>query len=167
MSTPRDYTLAEQQAGLIALAAHAGQAGPASRALKGQGVDIGESTLRSWKDSKRKEYDELRERYGRHLEQEIVRSMREAVAYTQGVILKAVVAAEKRLDDGRDIDPSKTAAALSRVVGTEADKLLAFTGRPINPTSDRSPDQIIAALKARGLLGAGPTPADAEAEVAA
>lgn len=152
MSAPRDYTAAEEQAGLIALATFAGQAGPAARALKAQGLDIPESTLRGWKDIKRDLYDELREKYGRKLEDEAVRTMRETLAYTQGVILKAVLRAEQRLDEGKDINPSETAARLSRVFGTEADKLLAFTGRPTNPSGNRSPEDILKALEARGFL---------------
>jgi hypothetical protein len=84
--------------------------------------------------------------------------MRETLAYTQTVILKAVVRAEQRLDDGRDISPSETAARLARVFGTEADKLLAFTGRPTNPSSNRSAEEIVRALQARGLLVAPQQP---------
>lgn len=152
MSTPRDYTLAEIQAGLISLAAHAGNAGPASRALAEQGIAIPVSTLRTWLRTRREEYDEIREKYGDQLEAEIARSLRESIAYTTRVAMKAVAVAEERLDLRKDINPAQTAASLARVVGTNTDKLLALTGRPTVITEHRSAEEILRPLIERGVL---------------
>lgn len=148
----KQYTLAEQTRGLMALVACAGSVTAAARALEQQGCPIPAATLRSWMQTRRDEYDELREHHAQQLEDEAKRQLRETMVLAGAVQRKAIELAEERLDQRKDIAPAQTAAALAKVAASAADKLLALTGRPTQITEHRTLEEIVRPLVASGVL---------------
>ena len=82
---------------------------------------------------------------------------------TEGALLATDVAV-KRLKAGKDEDPARTAANLSRVAQSATDKRLALQGRSTAPTDVRDAMEILRGLVAMGVLQA-PSAALANPEV--
>jgi hypothetical protein len=149
---PRDYSEDERRNGLMALVACAGSAINAHRMLKEQNVEIPQSTLQAWKKSRSDEYDALREEWAPKLEAEMVRQYRETIIYAAEVERKAIEAAEKRLDEGKDINPAQTAANMSKVKSSSTDKLQLLLGRPQHITEHRTVEELTRSLVALNVI---------------
>ncbi|CAB4171649.1 hypothetical protein UFOVP1346_25 [uncultured Caudovirales phage] len=149
------YTQAEVTQGLMAMVGWAGSASDAVKSLKVDGLEIPSSTLRSWtKETHRDEYEELRGKYAGQMEDLLVKNYREMALRSSAVQMKAIEAAERRLDLGADTDPARTAAALSKVSQVSTDKLMSLTGRPTVITETRGMNEILRSLasKVPGLV---------------
>lgn len=156
----RTYTEGEKRNGLMALVAAAGSPKRAHELLKGQGIEIPAETLRSWRNKRSEEYDSLREEWAPKLEAEMVREYRETAIYAAQVERKAIEAAEKRLDEGKDVNPHQTAVAMAKSRATATDKLQLLLGRPQHITEHRTVEELT-----RSLVGLGVVEVVSEAEV--
>ena len=149
------YAANEEQLvrGLTAVVHCAGHYTAASRLCAEQGFEVSAQALRDWCLNRHAaRYAELRDRYAAELEEKLIHDMRDLAA--QGVEAQRVAISEahKLLESGDDKDPSRTAANLSRVVQTNVDKMLAVSGRPTSIREDRSLDEILRALTAKGII---------------
>jgi len=142
---------------LLALVACGGDASAAEQSLKAQGVVVTARELHDLMSARRKEYDHLRDQFAPQVEEEIVRQLRERALRATNLIDKAITLAEKRIDEGRDTDPGRTAASMSKVVATNIEKVLALTGRPTQITETRSALQIVRGLAAQGVIELEPS----------
>lgn len=140
--------------GLLALIFWTGNASAAARALKAEGkLDVAASTLTSWSRERYAErYSDLREKYQEQIEQEIIKEQRELIGLSLQTVRAALEKSQKRLDDGRDDDPGRTAANVARVHQSLTDKMLSLSGRPTSIREDRNVDEILRSLQARGVI---------------
>ena len=152
----REYSEDERHEGLLALAACAGSSRRAVAILAERGVEIPEGTLRAWRSRMEDEYERLREEIAPKLEQELVRLARETAIYAAEVERKAIDQAEARLDSGKDIDPAKTAVAMSRIKATAIDRLFTLTGRPQTIIEHRRAEEMIRSLASLGVIEIAP-----------
>lgn len=148
----REYTDEERHEGMLALAACAGSSRRASAVLAEHGIEISEGTLRAWGRKHRDEYDRLREQFAPKMEQELVRIARETAVYAAEVERKAIELAERKLDNGTDYDPAKTAVAMSRVKATAIDRLFTLTGRPQTIVAHRRAEELVRSLASLGVI---------------
>lgn len=115
-----------------------------------------QATLRDWCIRLHaSRYAELRDKYAAELEGGLIHDMRDLAI--QGIEAQriAIEKARERLEDGESDDPARDAAALSRVVQTNVDKMLAVSGRPTSIREDRrNPEEILRGLIAKfpGLI---------------
>jgi len=152
----REYTEAERREGLVALVVCAGSSRRASALLSEHRIDIPEGTLRAWMRKMPDEYDRLREEWAPRLEGEMVRALRETALEAARVERKAIELAERKLDNGTDYDPAKTAVAMSRIKATATDRLLTLTGRPQTIVEHRRAEEIMRSLAAKGVIELAP-----------
>lgn len=150
--TVRDYTDEEIHHGLVALVACAGSPLAASKLLAERHIDISQSTLSSWKRTRSDELDALREEWAPKLEAEMIRHLRETAVYAAEVERKAVEAAERRLDENKDVNPHQTAVSMAKVKATATDKLQLLLGRPQTITEHRTVEELTRSLVALNVI---------------
>lgn len=126
----------------------------AVRKLQDEGVDCpSESTIAAWKNVKHADlFDRLREQWNekheRDLEDRYRANAARALEYEELALEKTF----KRLEAGKDEDPSRTAANLATVADKNARNMLSISGRPTNPTSQPDIASSLRALQALGLV---------------
>lgn len=141
------FTAEEIEIVLHALVAWAGNAAQTSRYLKAEkDLDISPTTLNNWKRLHGPRYDELREQFAEQMEQHLTHEMREAASAAVAGARVAVQRATEKLEAGKEDDPSRAAANLTRVAQGNVDKLLSLTGRARNPVDSRGVLEILRSL---------------------
>lgn len=149
MSDVASYELADINKGLAAVAEAGGNYKQAS-----QECGIPRDTLMLWvKERYPDRYRDVKENYERALEDEIVAVARgNAVAAARGTTT-AIQASLDALNDPRTParEKSQIALNLSKVMGTNVDKVLALTGRPVDGDSGSA----TAVELIKGLVGSG------------
>lgn len=154
-----DYSPAQVTAALMQLVANGGNVKRTSEQLVDDDFQVPESTLRLWKNETHSEqYTRLEEQYGKELE-------REAVEIARGTMLRAAGLEELVLDkiaarlDEDKIDARDLPTVLRSLTDTKAkttDRLLALTGRPVQPKDPAGNDlvQLVLGMIDRGLVRA-------------
>lgn len=115
-------------------------------------IDINPGTLREWRTSRAKRYDEIREEVRPMLEKRLVGNLLDIATIASDAERAAVNLAHRRLLAGLEDDPSRAAANLSRVVQSSTDKMLALQGRPTQIRETRGVGEILSGLVAMGIL---------------
>lgn len=148
------YTEAEITESLMALIAWAGNATAAKNALEAEGKRCPTSqTLTEWSRSRyAARFEELNDKYKEQLETQLASQYRYAARRAVDVQLLALEKAHDRLTDGKDQDPSRTAANAATVADKMTGKLLALTGRPTSIREDRNLEEILRGLVAKKVL---------------
>lgn len=136
------------------LAALYGDARAAAKVLwEMDGQDVSPELLESMrKGSHRGVYTRHADVLAPHLEDAIVREMREVAGRSLQLERRLLSKIEKDLDDGQVQDPAKALTAVSKTKQTSVDKLLALTGRPTTITETRDAAQIVKKLEALRVL---------------
>lgn len=156
------FTAEEIETCLHALVAWAGNASQTSRYLKAEkDLDISHVTLNNWKRVHGPRYDEIREKYTAQIETRLAFEMRETAALAVAATKLGVEKAAEKLEAGKEDDPSRAAANLSRIAQSNVDKLLSLTGRPSRITEDRNIGEILRSLAAKGVISIPDAPVDA------
>jgi len=150
----RPFTDKEVTICLQALVAWGGQPGAAVKWLKAEGHRAPTPpTLTAWSRIKHWErYERLRAEYAQRVEESVANDMRDTARIAMDATQLAVMKAKEKLESGRDEDPARTAANLSRVAQTGVEKLLTLTGRPQQITENRDATAILRSLVAKGVL---------------
>lgn len=152
----REFSDEDKQRALAIMVACGGSAQRASALLAEDGLEVGAATLRSWKRYMRDDYERLRAEMAPRLEAELVHVMRETAIEAARVERKAIELAERKLDNGTDYDPAKTAVSMSRIKATATDRLLTLTGRPQSIVEHRRAEEIMRSLAAKGVIELAP-----------
>lgn len=148
-----DWTREQVTMGLMAVVAWAENYAAAHRDLKERGLSVSYSTLRNWvTDIHREEYEELREKYADEKEKQMAHQFRDVAARAVHLQNLALDKAEKRLIDGDDHEPAKTAMLASNVSHRAVDRLMALTNRPTKITESRDIGEVIRSLAGLGVL---------------
>lgn len=153
----KTYTEDEKTKGLIALVLYGGQARPASRFLKTNGVDIPESTLRNWKNRYPDRYYRL---YEDHMSEVVSREVAELSDLAQAIREGIEIAADLELRrlkaskvGGEGVkDAAQSAAKLSASLKVVGDHVLALQGKPSVVVEHKSGDQYLEELAKLGLV---------------
>jgi hypothetical protein len=137
--------------------------------LLDEGWEISKDSLQQLKFKYSERYAELEEIYAREVEGEIIAQARENARLAGEATREAITATMKALEDGKieGVDLARTAQALSRTMGTNIDRVLSMTGRPINPTDKSAKDalSIVRDLVGSGVIKVRNEATDAPAEV--
>lgn len=164
----REYTAEDITSGLMAVIAWAGNHAAAARDLAERGVTVPPQTLMDWtKTTHFVEFQRLRDEYAPQIEAQLAHQFRDVAAKSVTVQMKALEAAEKRLDAGLDEEPARTASFAARTGQTAVDKLMTLTNRPQRIVETRDIDEVLRSLAAQkiivalpnGLAGEEPPPA--------
>lgn len=142
-------------AGLVAVAANAGNCAAAARSItmEEHGFTVSAGTLSIWvNDVHSNRYLDIRDKYREQLEQQLANKQTDAAAQATETALLAIEKAKTRLELGKDDDPAKTAANLS----TAADKMmrgsLTLQNRPSTIKETRNPIEMMRSLIGRGVF---------------
>jgi hypothetical protein len=160
MAAKTIYTAEERTRALVCLASRAGNAAKTVRDLKEQGLDIPESTLRSWRDTD--EYETIRSKYGHKLEDFMVNELRERMVEQAEVERLALEKTRAALEAGDIKDPARTMRDIAHAKSQNIDKLRVMTGRPTDITEHRSLDELVKALAALGIAQVDNTAVEGE-----
>ena len=156
------------QTALVVLAAVNGNATRASYALSHQkGIRVHPATLRHWsKISHADRYLEIREAASAHLEQRLAQDLLDVAMIATDAERSAVELAQRRIQSGKEDDPARAAANLSRVSQSAIDKMLGLTGRPVHSNENQDVEALLRGLVSIGVLKAPdePKPIDATVE---
>jgi hypothetical protein len=126
-----DYSDAEVEKALIALAMCSGNASRASRELEGVGFKISRTTLSTWKQSHAERYRELQEKIQPEINAEIAETSEALVRRITGVEWQAIEKIEEELPS---MTGTQAATALQRLTwskGVNADKSRTYRDLPI------------------------------------
>jgi hypothetical protein len=119
----------------------------AVRALKADGRDVSEETLRRWcKDTKSVQFEKLREEWGGKIEAQLASNFLDNARYAAQIERQALEAVQKSLDNNTAREPAKIARDVSQVKSQSVDKRLALQGRPTQITERRDLNEIVRAL---------------------
>src|SRR5581483_6033768 len=159
------YAQEEIDTALTALIAYAGNANAARKYLEQSGERApSATTLLSWSRTLHWErYEELREKFSQKMENTLAANYLDAARYATETAMLAVDKARERLEDGRDDDPGRTAANLSRVAQSATDKRRSRQGTPTQITETRNLGEILRSLAAKGIVQLPDEPAQIEA----
>lgn len=118
---------------LTAVAAHQGRVSPALQSVRSEieGKMPAQDTVDEWKRTQYgDQYRRILQELGTEQEQTIAGLARRIALSAASTELMAIEAAAKRLQAGRDEDPARSAANLSRVKSANIEKVLQLEGRP-------------------------------------
>jgi hypothetical protein len=148
------YTDEEVMTCLLALVMCSGNVTTALEFLKQEkGLSPNKDTLHQWRRGKwAQQYDRLREKHVAELEATLAGDMREVAATALGVQMIALDQAKQRLLAGKEEDPARAAANLSRVMQVSTDRMLLLSGRPTQISESRDVAEILRGLVAIGVL---------------
>jgi hypothetical protein len=148
------YTQAEIDDALTALIAYAGNAKGACEFLERENKRTpSPPTLLGWSRTRHWErYEQLRETVAAGREKSLEHAFLDASIRAGDTIMLAIDEAHRRLKEGLDQDPSRTAANLARVQQTSTDKRLALQGRPTRIVENRDVGEILRSLMAKGVI---------------
>lgn len=139
-------------AGMLAVIAHTSYA-DAVRALKADGRDINEETLRRWcRETKTVQFEKLREEWSGKIEAQLANNFLDNARLAAEVERKALEMSKEQLDKGQVREPSKMARDVSQVKAQSVDKRLALQGRPTNITERRDIGEVVKALVGMKVL---------------
>lgn len=110
-------------------------------------LGIPDRTLRDWLVRHADRYEELAQKHGPKLEQQVVRQLEQNVIHAGEATRQAIAKSLEQLEAGEAKDPAATARNLATVQGIAVDKMLTLTGRPAQITEHRDTAQIMRALK--------------------
>ena len=148
---------------LMAVVVYAGKYTVAHRALAERGIDVSVQTLRNWcLTSHTSRYQELRDMYAAQLEQQLVGDLRDIAVQSVEVSQLGLERARENLEEKKDPDPARTAMYASNTAKSSIDRMLALSGRPTRIVEDRSLNEILRSLAAKGVLELPETILDAE-----
>jgi hypothetical protein len=136
---------------LLALALNGGAIERTIRELKAADVKVSRDQLMDWRDKFPKRYLWHSTENAAKLEKEIIASQREVIAAATKATMDAVAMEHERIKAGETKDAASSARNLATVVGISTTKLLELSGRPTSITEVRKPEEIIRALKNRGV----------------
>ena len=145
----RIYTAEERTRALVCLASRAGNIRRTLNDLKTDGLELPESTLRTWRDTD--EYETVRSKYGHKLEEFMVSELRERMVEQAEVERLALEKTRAMLEAGDVKDPARTMRDIAHAKSQNIDKLRVMTGRPTDITEHRSLDELVKALAAVGI----------------
>ena len=135
---------------LLALVACNGRCRKAERLLEARGVHhVKAAQLYDFKQQHQARYEELREQHGPDLEKRLTNGLRDTTMLAAEAMQEAVQQAMKRLEDGNDPEPAKTAALLATATDKTTRNMLALSGRPTQITETRNVEQTMRALAAQ------------------
>lgn len=136
---------------LLALALNGGAIERTVRELKAADVKVSSDQLADWRDKFPKRYQWHATENAAKLEKDIISSQREVIAAATRATMDAVAMEHERIKRGETKDAASSARNLATVVGISTTKLLELSGRPTSITEVRKPEEIIKALKNRGV----------------
>ena len=136
---------------LLALALNGGAIERTVRELKAADVKVSSDQLADWRDKFPKRYQWHATENAAKLEKDIISSQREVIAAATRATMDAVAMEHERIKRGETKDAASSARNLATVVGISTTKLLELSGRPTSITEVRKPEEIIKALKSRGV----------------
>lgn len=136
---------------LLALALNGGAIERTIRELKAADVKVSSDQLAYWRDQFPKRYQWHATENAAKLEKDIIASQREVIAAATKATMDAVAMEHERIKAGETKDAASSARNLATVVGISTTKLLELSGRPTSITEVRKPEEIIKALKNRGV----------------
>ncbi len=118
-----------------------------------QHCDTSATTLKAWKVRHADRYYELAEKYRPELEKRIVSDLLESHTLASAVETAGLEKMREGIDDGSLSGKELAGAVRSATIakGVSADKVLAFSGRPVNPQPDRDPGEILQSLARKGI----------------
>jgi hypothetical protein len=150
------YTQEEITKSLTAVAYRNGNIAAAHRDLEELGIRVGRTTLGNWiKTVHYEEYNEIRDRHKAQYELEAAAGMRDIIAMAEGAEKLAIEEAVKGINRTANMAPEKLAQAalqFSRIKQSNVEKLFQLEGRPSEIIEDRSAENALKALIARGVL---------------
>lgn len=125
MAARKTYSIFEVEKALTTLVAYNGAARPASRALKAQGLQIGESLLRKWRDQSYPDrYAALKDTALDELRPLVVEEVKDTLAASREATLDAIRAAHEKIRLGEEKNPagaaSQLATAYEKIAKTDA-----------------------------------------------
>ena len=144
-------TVEQVECGLTMLALSSGQARRASRELVAQGYNVGESTLRSWRDMYPERYTQLREKEAPALAARIAEGRESLIV--RGLEIKHELM-DRLAGNTTEIpikDVPKSLKDLGIFTAIEDDKLRLQRGEPTQITETRDIGEIIRSLKSKGV----------------
>lgn len=145
-----EFSLAEVEEALMVLAISGGNFKRASEQLRAAGQDLSPRRLRDWaQEVYPARYEQAQFRYADALEERLISQARVAASQAGDVIVRALELTAVQLESGDVKDPVRIARDASVVMGVNADKLLALSGRPTVVTEVRDAAQIMRALGAK------------------
>lgn len=149
------YTAKELDDCLTALIAHNGNAKYATAWLEEHGKKHPKTprALLNWSRIQHWErYEELRERLAAGREEQLANDYLETALAARDATALAVEKAHAKLMAGKDDDPARTAANLSKVSATALEKRLMQQGRPTKITQAKDVEASLRALAAMGVI---------------
>lgn len=150
------YTPEQVTAALLQLVANGGNVKRTSDELIEDDFMVPESTLRLWKnDLHAEQYQRLEGEYGSELERAHVSVLRSTIERVGGLEDKVLDKIENALEEGKGIDVRDLPATLRSLTDTKAksvDRLLALTGRPVQP-KDPAGNDLVALLEGMAAKG--------------
>jgi predicted nucleotide-binding protein (sugar kinase/HSP70/actin superfamily) len=116
-------------------------------------MHIPAGTLRKWVTETHSDlYHQLQQEHAQELEEQLVANAREIAIDAAEATRLAVESARAKIEDGKEEDPSRAAANLSRVMQTNTDKMLALTGRPSSYQGQMNMEATLRALAEKGII---------------
>lgn len=148
------YTAQQIDDCLTALIAWNGNATAAVRYLKGEKKRAPAApTLSKWaRVDEWERYEQLRERLADGREKQLAHDFMEAAARARDVAFMAIDQAEERLEQKKDPEPAKTAAALARASQSFTEKGLTLQGKPSRITETVDVEARVRKLVAMGVI---------------
>jgi hypothetical protein len=146
------HTPATIETALIMLALAGDSPTKATAMLKHGGIKVSRAALAEWRDADPERWSRIRENAAARIERDVAHTARAlAIDYAQ---LEAEAIAETRLKlaSGDTRDPSTVARNAAVGKGINVDKLLLLEGRPTAITEQRSADDVLRGLAAKGYI---------------
>lgn len=143
----------EVDAALTAVALCGGNVTRAHRHLKASGHTVPERTLHGWVANQfPNRYRHLAEKYAPQIEKSMIATARAAAMRSFEVASEAVELEHERLQAGDVKDAAASSRNLATTGGILTDKMLLLDGRPTQISEQRSMDDVLRSLAAKGFI---------------
>lgn len=129
-----------------------GSIAEATRQLKVEGINVHERTVSDWRTKYPNRYRDLAERHRSTIEQALIGKVRGLVMRSAEVANDAVELEARRVKKGEVRDPSTTVRNLATSIGIWVDKILLLEGRPTHIHENRSSEEVLQGLVAKGYV---------------
>lgn len=138
---------------LLVLALVGGSSVRAQEMLKTKGLSIPHTTLQDWRSkSYPNRYNDLCTRYRAEIEGEIVNNVRALALRASQVAQHALELEEQRIASGDTKDAAGSLRNIATSIGISVDKVMLMEGRPTQITEQRSSDDVLRELQAKGYV---------------
>lgn len=140
---------------LLALALAGGDVRHAHRALKAHGLTIPERTLRDWRSQTYpNRYRDLCDRHKLAIEGEVINNVRALALRASAIAQHALDLEADRIASGEIKDAAASLRNIATTIGISVDKVMLLEGRPTHITEQRSSDDVLRGLQAKGYIDA-------------